>query len=803
MNSVRYTFRQLRKSPAFMAVAVLTLALGIGANTAIFSIINAVLLAPLPYPQADRVMTLNEFSGGTNSAIAFPDYLDWRRDNTVFEELAISRRESRNLSVSDRQPERVGVAFVTANFFKVIGLSAKFGRTFTDEEDKVGGPALAVISDSLWQRVFQKDHGVLGRSISLHNQLYTVVGVMPPAMTSPREVDVWLPIMRRSPAWENRAWHPMTFGWGRLKTGVTVEQARAEMKAIAARLEKQYPETNAGQTAVVTPLLESLVGEYRKNLILLLSAVGLVLLIACANLANLFAARGAARAREFGIRAAVGASRGQIIRQLLIESLVIAVLGGGLGLIFALWSREALVALGPAGVERFQNLAFDWRVLGFTSALACLTSVSFGLWPALRISRADVQLALKTGGHGSSDSRSAQRTRDLLIIGEIALTLVLLTSAGLVLKSFERVQAFSLGFEPHGLVTARLDLPFSVYSTPEKIAPFTHALLEKVRALPGVEAAALSANPPMLGGWQINFLKDGDNLKTPPAQQPSTECEVVSPDYFVTLKAPILRGRALNEHDTTNAPLVTVIDETFAKQAFPGQDPVGKRLYAEPFDEGEGPSWFQIVGVVANMKFHGFEEKAPLPVAYFSLGQVKRDSQVLFVRTGSRANSLDKNVREIVASVDPAQPVFDVRTMQERVEETWTAHRLLTFLLGIFSLLALALATIGLYGVIAYTALRRLREIGVRFALGAQRADIRSLILGHGFRLLGAGLLIGAGGALACSRLLRSFLFGVNPLDPSIYLAVGGLVALAALLAAWLPARRASRIDLLTILRAE
>jgi putative ABC transport system permease protein len=667
----------------------------------------------------------------------------------------------------------------------------------------VGGPALAVISDSLWQRVFQKDPGVLGRTISLHNQLYTVVGVMPAAMASPREVDVWLPIMRRSPAWQNRAMHPMMFGWGRLKPSVTVEQARAEMKAIAAGLEKQYPETNADESAVVTPLLDSMVGEYRKNLVLLLGAVGLVLLIACANLANLFAARAAARAREFAIRTAIGARRADIIRQLLAESLLIAVLGGGLGFVFALWGRDALVALGPEGVERFQHLAFDGHVLGFTFLLACLTSVAFGLWPALSASRADLQLALKSGGPGGSQSRSTRRTRDLLIVGEIALTLVLLTAAGLVLKSFERVQAFSLGFEPRGLLTARIDLPFSVYSTPEKIAPFTHSLLEKIRALPGVEEAALSANPPMLGGWQINFLKEGDNLKTAPAQQPSAECEVISPNYFQTLKVPLLRGRALNEHDTTNAPLVTVIDETFAKQAFPGQDPIGKRLYMEPFDEGEGPSWFEIVGVAANMKFHGFEESAPLPVAFFSLDQVKRTTQVLFVRAGSRAQSLGKNVREIVAAVDPSQPVFDVRTMQQRVEETWTAHRLLTFLLGIFSLLALVLATIGLYGVIAYAALGRLREIGVRFALGAQRADIRSLIVGHGLRLLGAGLLIGTTGAVAFSRLLRSFLFGVDPLDPAIYLAVGGVLALAALLAAWLPARRASRVDPIVILRTD
>jgi putative ABC transport system permease protein len=803
ITDLRYALRTLLKSPGFTAVAVLTLALGIGANTAIFSVINAVLLAPLPYPQPDRIMTLNEFSNGTNTAVAFPDYLDWRRSNTVFDELAISRRESHNLSVAGRQPEHVGTACVTANFFQVIGLLPALGRTFTEAEDKVGGPALAVISDGIWQRVFQKDPSVLGRTVSLDNQPFTVIGVMPAAMSSPGAVDIWLPIMRRSPAWENRAWHPMIFGWGRLKAGVSVDQARAEMKAIAARLEKQYPETNAGQTVVVTPLLESLVGDYRKNLFLLLSAVGLVLLIACANLANLFAARGAARAREFAIRSAVGAQRAQIVRQLLIESLVIALLGGGGGFIFAVWGRDGVIALGPAGVERFHQIAFDGRVLGFTFLLACLTSVVFGLWPALHLSRPDLQLALKAGGHGSSDSPRARRTRDVLIVGEIALTLVLLSSAGLVLKSFARVQAVSLGFDPHGLLTARIDLPFSLYSTPEKIAPFTRALLEKVRALPGVEAAALSANPPMFGNWEINFLKEGENLKTPPAQQPSTECEVVSPDYFATLKAPLLRGRVLNEHDTTKAPLVAVVDQRFAEQVFPGQDPIGKRIYTEPFDEGEGPSWFQIVGVVANMKFRGFEETAPLPVAYFSLGQVKRDSQVLFVRAGSQAKLLEKTVRAIVASIDPAQPVFDVRTMQERVEETWATHRLLSLLLGVFALLALALATVGLYGVIAGTALRRLREIGLRFALGAQRADIRALIVGHGLRLLGLGLAIGAAGALVSSRVLRSVLFEINPLDPTIYLGVGLLLGLAALLAAWLPARRASQVDPVVLLHTE
>jgi len=391
----------------------------------------------------------------------------------------------------------------------------------------------------------------------------------------------------------------------------------------------------------------------------------------------------------------------------------------------------------------------------------------------------------------------------LLIVDEIALTLILLSSAGLVLKSFARVQALSLGFEPHGLLTARIDLPFSVYSDVQKIAPFTHTLLEKIRALPGVEQVALSANPPLLSGWQINFLKEGDNPKTPPALQPSTECEVVSPNYFKTLRAPILRGRAIDERDTRNAPLVTVIDQTFAEKAFPGQDPIGKRLLMEPFDEGEGPSWFEVVGVVARMKFHGFDDATPLPNAYFSLDQVKRTTQVLFVRAGSHAKALEKTVREIVAAVDPAQPVFDVRTMQERVEETWAVHRLLSFLLATFALLALGLATVGLYGVIAYTSLRRLREIGVRIALGAQRFQIQNLILSHGVKLLVIGVALGIGGAIAVSRLLRSVLFQVQPTDLGIFAGVGTILAFATFVASWLPAWRASHVDPLITLRSE
>ena len=803
-SDLRSAVRQLFKSPGFAAIAILTLALGIGANTAIFSVINAVLLEPLPYPQAEGIMTLAEESDGTKGSVAFPDYLDWRRDNTVFESLAVSRSESRNLSgIPGREPERVGAAFVSANFFRVIGLAPVVGRTFTDVEDKVGGPALAVISDRLWARVFQRNPEVIGRSITFHNQIYTLIGVMPPAVSSPQEADVWFPIMRRSnnPGWQNRANHPMMFVWGRLKAGVSVLQARAEMKAIAARLEKQYPETNEKVSAVVTPLLENLVGEYRKNLALLLDAVGLVLLIACANLANFFAARGAARAREFAIRAAVGASRGQLIRQLLIESLVVAILGGAAGFVIALWGRDALVALGPAGVERFHTLHFDARVLGFTFLLASLTSVAFGLWPAWQTSRADVQLALKSGGYAASDAPSARRFRDGLIIGEIALTLILLSSAGLVLKSFARVQSLSLGFEPRGLLTARIDLPFAAYSDAQKVSTFAQALLEKVRALPGAEQAALGANPPLLSGWQIPFSREGETIS--PASRPNAECEVVTPDYFSTLRTPILRGRGFTANDRKNSPLVVVINQTLAEQIFTGQDPIGKRLQMEPFDEDEGSGLFEIVGVAARMKFQGFTDPSTLPVAYFSLGQVKRDSLVLFLRAGAQAKALEKSVQTAVSSIDPIQPVFDVRLMQDRVEETWVTQRLLSWLLTIFATLALVLAAIGLYGVIAFATVRRLREIGVRLALGAQRFQIRNLILSQGIKLLLIGTLLGLAGAVAAGGLLRSVLFQVQSFDLGIYLGVGALLLIATLAASWLPARRATRVNPIVILRSE
>jgi predicted permease len=804
MKDVRFAFRQLVKNPAFSAVAVVTLALGIGANTAIFSIVNAVLLRPLPYPDAHRIMVLNESGDGQEFSVALPNYEDWKRDNTVFEYLAITRRESRNLSgVPGQEAERIPCAYVSEEFFKVIGLSPKLGRTFTEEEAKPGGPLAAVISDRLWQRVFARDAGVLGRTIKLHDQGFTVIGVMPPEMTSPQDTDVWFPFARRVvPVWNDRAIHPMLFVWGRLKPGVTVDQARTQMKGIAARLEKEYPATNARVSVTVTPLLENLIGKYRTNLTLLLGAVGLVLLIACANIANLFAARGAARAREFAIRAAVGASRGEIIRQLLVESFLIALLGGTLGFLIAVWVRNVLIALAPQGVSRFQDISFDLPVLGFTFAIASLTTVFFGLWPAWQTSHANMQLALQAGSPSGGDAPAAKRTRDWLIISEIALTLTLLVAAGLVLKSFSRMQALKLGYEPRGLITAKMELPFRVYSTREKMMAFTNALLERVRALPGVQSVGIGSNSPLMGGWQTGFYREG--ISTPkPSEMPTADLEVVAGDYFTAFTVPLLRGRTFNAGDTANSPRVIVIDQALAEQIFPGEDPIGKRLIVDVGNDKEGYALAEIIGVVARMRFHAIDEKVQFPVIFCSMAQAYRAGFGLFVRARGGAASLEKPIRDAVRSVDPAQPVFDVRLMQDRVEDTWGTQRLLSFLFSVFAGLALLLASIGLYGVLTYTTLKRIREIGIRLALGARPSQIRALIVSKGMQLLLIGSCIGLVAALALSRALQSVLFEIQGLDLTIYAGVALLLFAATLLASWIPAHRASQVDPMITLRAE
>ncbi len=804
LNDLRYSLRMLRKSPGFTVIAVLTLALGIGANTAIFSVVNAVLLRPLPYPEPNRLVLLTETDADQpNISISFPDYLDWKKDNHVFDELAVTRRESYNLSgLAGRQPEQISGAIVTANFFKVIGLKPQIGRVFTPEEDRTGGPQVAVIGDQLWQQVFQRDPGVLGRTVNFGGQFYTIIGVMPPEMFSPRTVEVWFPLVRRATgtSWTMRDNHPGLYGWGRLKKGVSLEEAAAELSAISARLSKLYPESNSRIGATVTRLLENQVGEYRASLTLLLAAVAVVLLIGCANLANLLAARGAARSREFAVRVAIGATRWQIIKQLLIESLVLALLGGALGFAFAAWGRDLLVALCPPDARRFQETNLDGWVMAFTGLLAVVTSVLFGLWPAWTASRADVQIALKSGAHGSSDAPGARRSRELLIVAEVALTLVLLSSAALVLKSFSKTMALSLGFEPRNLLTARVDLPSPAYDDEKKLTVFSQALLGKLQRLPGVEKSALAANPPFMTGWQDGFLPEGAP-EPPPGQQPSAEMAVVTSDYFPTIGAPLLRGRSFRDQDTKVAPPIMIVDQLMADRYFKGRDPIGKRIRIASDDSGR--KMRTIVGVVPHLKVYGFDEPTSLPQIYLPILQQPQTGLVILLRTSLPPESLEKSLRQIVASLDPAQPVFEVRTMQARVAETWATPRLMTFLLATFAGLALALAVIGLYGVMAYNGLRRMREIGVRLALGARRRQISSMLVRQGIRLLAIGLLVGFGGAFALSHVIRSLLFSVSAADPVIYVAVSLVLGGAAMLACWIPARRAARVDPIITLRSE
>jgi putative ABC transport system permease protein len=804
MNDLRYALRMLVKNPVFTIIAVFTLALGIGANTAIFSVVNAVLLRPLPYPHPERLMLLTETGANqTEISVSFPDYVDWKGQNTVFENIAVSRRESYNLSeLTTREPEQISGALVTASFFKVIGLKPQIGRVFTEEEDRAGGPQLAVISDTLWNRVFNRDPNVLGKDLIFGDQPYTVIGVMPPQMFSPRTVEVWFPLTRRSanPDWQDRDSHPGLYAWARLKSGVTIEDARAQMQGIAARSAQQYPRSNAKVGVKVTPLLENQVGEYRSSLTLLLCAVGLVLLIACANLANLLAARGAARAREFAIRKAVGAARWQIIRQLLLESLLLALIGGAAGLCLSAWGRDLLVALAPAGVKRFQETRVDFWVFGFTAVLTLGTSVLFGLWPAWQASRVNAESALKAGAHGSSDSRAARRSRELLIIAEVALTLVLLSAAGLVLKSFSRTTSVPLGFEPHDLMTAAVFLPSPAYENEKKLLNFSTALLEKLRAIPGVERAAIATNPPLMTGWQTGFLPEG--MPEPaPNQRPGMEMAVIQGDYFGTLGTALLRGRAFDSRDSKDAPPVIIIDNTTAEKFFPGQDPIGKRLSMQT--EPGAPKLRTIVGVAPRLKVNGFEDSSTLAQGYLPQTQQPNTALILLLRTALPQQSLEPTLKQIVAGLDPAQPVFDIRTMQAVVAETWATPKLLTFLLTTFALLALLLAAIGLYGVMAYNGERRTREIGLRLALGARRRQIVTLMLSQGMRLLAFGMALGFLGALASSRIIRGLLFEVSPLDQFIYAVVTLIVMAVTAFACWLPAHRASRVDPMVALRYE
>lgn len=799
MHDLRFALRQLRQSPGFTVVAVLTLALGIGATTAIFSVVKSVLLSALPYPGYERlVVGWQTTADSATFPFSYPNFDDYAATTKSYEQLALSQRAGSNLTGAGLA-QRIQVAAVSANYFAVAGVKPALGRTFTAEEDRPGAAPVAVLGDAAWQRLFERDPGVLGRTVTLNGVVHTIIGVMPAWMELPNAADVWRPLglNRGGDGMQDRDNYPSLFALGRLKPGVTLEDAQREATAIWAQIKSANPRTIA-TGITLQPLVENRVGQYRQGLYLLFGAVGLVLLIACANLSNLLLARSAQRTTEIAVRTALGASRAQIVRQLLIESLLLAALGGAVGVGLAFAARDAIVALGPAGVERFQQAAIDLPVMLTGLGLALAAGLLFGLWPAWSASQVDLRTAMQSGGRGGSAGPARKRMREGLIVAEVALTLVLLVGAGLLLKSFSRIQAVDLGFRPERLLLGQISFPAQSYPNPKMRAAFAETLLPRLEAIPGVSAAALNTAPPMSPGWKTLFFVPG-RQSAPGQGAPLTDVATVSDNYFRVAGIALLRGRGFASSDLADGPKVVIIDERMAKQYWPDRDPVGQRV---GFAGGIGEA--EIIGIAPTLRIYGYASEPPVPQVYFLQRQVPAMSAItVLLRTKGDPLALRGALAEVVAGLDPNQPVFNLRAMEQDIARTQVTARLYTYLLGCFSALALLLAAIGLYGVISYSTAQRTREIGIRLALGALRRDVFALILRQGFRLIALGALAGLAAAAALARLTESLLYGVSTWDASVYALVVTVLIAVAGLACWLPARRAAQVDPLIALRAE
>ena len=810
---LRFGFRTLLKNPGVSAVAIIALALGTGANSAIFSVVNAVVLRPLPYENPDRLVLIwGKNSTTARDPLSVPDFLDYRNQNAAFVEMASFAYDDFNLSIGD-EPEHVQGAMVSANYFSVLGTNLSQGTMFRPEDDQPGASRVVIVGYGLWKRRFGSDPNFVGQTILLNGASFTVVGVAPQTFQSPIPEDnpqLWVPLSLdggdrlRVPSYVNPArlsirTNRFLIGIARLKPGVTAKRAQAALETIAGQLEQQYKDTNAGISTSVVPLREHIIGKIQSALMVLLAAVGFVLLIACANVANLLLARAAARRKEIAIRTALGAGRLRLIRQLLTESILLAVMGGALGLLLAYGEIRLLLGLNLANIPRLNEIDIDNRVLGFTFLIAILTGIIFGLAPALQASKTDLNETLKEGARGSTGGLSRQRTRSLLVISEVALTVLLLIGAGLMLKSFYSLQKVKPGFDPTNTLTMTVNLPTTKYTDDHQIQGFYEQALNGVSSLPGVQSVGAVTSLPLTTTLSEvrRFAVEG----RPPAS-PSVVLRAnirrISHSYFTAMRIPLLKGRYFTEQDRDKSPPVGIINETMVNRFWPDEDPIGKRLTIPSL----GADSREVVGVVADVKHSSLNAESGLEIYVPSL-QKPLTIMALVVHTTSDPLLMTEAVRGAIQAVDRNQPVYDVKTMQQVVSESVSQPRLYTLLLGIFAALALTLAAVGIYGVMNYSVVQRKHEIGIRMALGAQRGDILKMVVGQGMLLALIGIVLGLVAAFLLTRVMETLLFGVSTRDLATFFVIPLVLAGVAFLSSYIPARRATRIDPMVALRYE
>jgi putative ABC transport system permease protein len=801
LQDLRYALRILVKNPGFTAVAVLTLALGIGANTAIFSVVNAILLRPLPYKDPGRLVTIWETEpsgpGGLFPATS-PDFEDWRKQNSVFEGLAAATVDGAALTGVSEPLQLDGWA-VSPAIFPLLGVQPLMGRTFS--ADETGHNRVVILSYGLWQRAFGGDRNLVGRRITLDGEAHDVVGVMPRTFKFPRvwgqRAEFWRPIILDEPAWKKDRGNHWFWVLGRMKSGVTIDQARANMETVSGRLAQQYPMTNTGVIAKVVGLREQLTKNVKPVLLVLFAAVGFLLLIACVNVANLLLAKAVARQREIAIRLAVGSGRLRLIQHLLTESVLLFLVGGVAGLLMGSWALELLLHAAPEGyVPSTAEVHLDAWVFLFALLVAFVAGALAGLIPAIQASKPDLHSALKESARNVAAPH--QRSRSLLTACEIALALVMLIGAGLSIRSLVRLLGVQAGFDRQNVLTARIALPDSRYPKPTQVTAFYQQLLERIRALPGVRSASLTSALPLQGGTNGTVIVEGQPVPKNMWSSPLVEWDTVMPGYFHTLRIPLVRGRDFTAQDAEDKPQVAIINETMAHLFWPNQDPVGKRFSQDK----DKPKWITVVGVVGDVREYGFEQPTA-PEAYFPQSQNNRTYMVVVVRTAAKPLSQLSAVTGAVHDLDSQLPVFEPRELTEVVSESSEQQRFVALLLGLFAGLALVLASVGIYGVISYSVVQRTHELGIRMALGAGRRDVLGMVFGEGLRLALYGLGAGLVGAFVLTRLMSSLLYGVRPTDPFTFALVPIVLIVVALAACYIPARRATKVDPMVALRYE